>query len=131
MTDLFSASLVAAGIFNLAFAAFHISFWKLFRWPASLGSIGSINRSILYILNMAVTWLFALVGLLLLVYPGEVETTGLGWGLLWGMAFFWLARAAIQPPVFGLRKPLSMALFLIFLLGAALHGFAALSRSAV
>jgi hypothetical protein len=126
-----SALVLSAGVFNLALALFHICFWQLFRWPASLGSLGYVNRQILYILNMAIAALFVLLGILLLVHTTQVATTGLGSTLLWGMSLFWLARALLQPVMFGLKKPLSVLLFGVFLLGAALHGFAAYSRSGI
>jgi hypothetical protein len=126
-----STLVVASGIFNLVLAVFHMSFWRLFQWPVSLGSLGHVNRQILYILNLAITALFILSGVLLLAYSSDVLTTGLGLALLWGLALFWLARAALQPFMFGLRRPLSVLLFLVFLLGAGLHGSAALSRSAI
>jgi hypothetical protein len=131
MAHSFSTFVVIAGIFNLAFALFHMAFWRLFQWPVSLGSMGHINRGILYVLNMALTAFFILAGVLLLAYTNDVETTGLGFALLWGLALFWLARAAVQPPVFGLKRPLSIVLFLVFLFGAGVHGLAAWSRSAI
>jgi hypothetical protein len=118
---------VAAGIFNLMLALFHMAFWRLFQWPGSLGSLGQVNRRILYVLNLAVTALFVLLGYLLIVHASEFASTHLGPALLWGLALFWLLRAALQPPLFGLTKPLSMGLFLVFLLGSALHGLAAWS----
>ena len=126
-----SALVMASGLFNLALALFHMTFWSLFQWPASLGSLGSVNRKILYVLNLAVTALFILAGVLLLAYSSEVSSTGVGAALLWGLSLFWLARAALQPPMFGLKRPLSLLLFLVFLIGSGLHGFAALSRSAI
>jgi hypothetical protein len=126
-----SALVVASGIFNLILALFHMSFWRVFQWPASLGSLGHVNRQILYVLNLAITALFILAGVLLLAYSRDVLTTELGLALLWGLSLFWLARAALQPVLFGLKRRLSMILFLVFLLGAGLHGSAALSRSAI
>lgn len=130
MTRSFQTLLLAAALFNLALAAFHMTFWKLFQWPVSLGPLGNINRGILYVLNLAVTAFFVLAGVLLLAYPHDVATTGLGQALLWGLAFFWLARSALQPAVFGFSKPASIGLFVVFLGGAALHGLAALTASA-
>jgi hypothetical protein len=40
------------------------------------------------------------------------------------MASFWLARALIQPSFFGLRHPLSLTLFVVFIVGAVIHGTA-------
>jgi len=121
-----SSAVVASGVFDLALALFHATFWRLFRWPQSLGSLGHINRNILYILNLAVAALFTLMGALLITYRSDVATTSLGAALLWGLSLFWLARAALQPQMFGLKKPLSVVLFGVFLLGSILHGWAAL-----
>lgn len=126
MTHSSSALIIASGMFDLALALFHMTFWRLFRWPDSLGSLGSVNRQVLYVLNMAVTALFILAGVLLLAYPEDVSQTGLGSALLVGLSLFWLSRAALQPPMFGLGRPLSLLLFLVFLLGSGLHGFAVL-----
>lgn len=126
MTHSSSALVIASGMFDLALALFHMTFWRLFGWPDSLGSLGSVNRQVLYILNLAVTALFILAGVLLLAYPEDVSQTGLGSAFLIGLSLFWLARAALQPPMFGLGRPLSAVLFGVFLLGSALHGFAAL-----
>jgi hypothetical protein len=131
MAHFMSTFVVIAGIFNLAFALFHMAFWRLFQWPVSLGSIGHINRGILYVLNLALTAFFILSGILLLLYTKDVETTGLGLALLWGLALFWLARAAVQAIVFGLTRPLSVVLFVVFLFGAGVHGLAAWSRGAL
>ena len=60
----------AAGAFNLALAVFHLCFWRLFRWPASLAESGSLNRNVTQILNLAITYLFALFGTHLLSVPG-------------------------------------------------------------
>lgn len=120
-----SMPVFSSGIFNLAFALFHIGFWRIFNWPGSLGSLGAVNRQILYVLNLAVTAFFMLSGALLLAYPDDVTSTGLGAALLWGLTLFWLLRAFLQPAMFGLQKPLSTVLFLVFLFGAGLHGWAA------
>jgi hypothetical protein len=52
-----------------------------------------------------------------------MPTTVLGQWLLGGLALFWLARAAVQAPFFGLRHPASIALTVAFMVGAALHAF--------
>jgi hypothetical protein len=114
----------AAGVFNLALAAFHLSFWRLFSWPRSLSDSGALNRSVTQILNLAVTYLFVLSALVCLLFPSEVAATPLGHFWLAAMAGFWLARALIQPPFFGLRHPLSVVLFAVFIVGAIIHGTA-------
>jgi hypothetical protein len=114
----------AAGVFNLALAAFHLSFWRLFRWPRSLSGSGDVNRSVTQILNLAITYLFALAALVCFLFPSELTATALGRFWLIAMAVFWLARALIQPPFFGFRQRLSVALFGVFILGAVIHAMA-------
>jgi hypothetical protein len=116
--------ILAAGVFNLALAAFHLSFWRLFSWPRSLSESGALNRSVTQILNLAVTYLFVLSALVCFLFPSELAATTLGRFWLAAMASFWLARALIQPSFFGLRQPLSLTLFGVFILGAIIHGTA-------
>jgi Na+-transporting NADH:ubiquinone oxidoreductase subunit NqrD len=119
----------AAGVFNLALAAFHLSFWRLFNWPRSLAESGDVNRSVTQILNLAVTYLFGLSALVCFMFPAELASSALGRFWLVAMASFWLARALIQPSFFGLRHTLSLTLFGLFIVGAIVHGTAwALAR---
>jgi hypothetical protein len=116
--------MLAAGVFDIALAAFHLSFWRVFNWPGSLVQSGTINRGVTQILNLAVTYFFVLSGLVCLLYPSELGATALGRFWLAAMAGFWLARALIQPSFFGLRHPVSLALFGVFIAGAIIHGMA-------
>jgi hypothetical protein len=112
---------LAAGLFDLALAAFHVTFWKLFDWPEQLKPLDPINRGILQVANLALICLFALLGIALMFAPPEASRTAFGQILLGGLSLFWLARAAVQAPYFGLKHPVSILLTLVFLLGAALH----------
>lgn len=114
----------AAGVFNLALAIFHLSFWRLFNWPKSLSESGAVNRSVTQILNLAVTYLFLLSALVCFMFPSDLAATAFGRFWLAAMAVFWAARALIQPSFFGLRHPVSLALFGVFILGAIIHGIA-------
>jgi hypothetical protein len=116
--------ILAAGVFNLALAAFHLSFWRLFNWPRSLAESGALNRSVTQILNLAITYLFLLCAAVCFVFPKELADTSLGRFWLLAMAGFWLARAVVQPVFFGLRHAFSLALFGVFIVGAVLHGVA-------
>jgi hypothetical protein len=116
-----SVWILAAGVFDMALALFHLCFWRLFGWPGSLQPSGRVNRSVTQILNFAITYVFVLASLLCFLFPGELAATALGRFWLLAMAVFWLARALLQPVFFGLRHPLSATLFAVFLLGAVLH----------
>jgi hypothetical protein len=119
-----TSCILAAGVFNLALALFHLSFWRLFKWPRSLAESGALNRSVTQILNLAITYLFALSAFACFLFPADLAGTALGHFWLLAMAVFWLVRAFVQPPFFGLKHPASLALFGVFLLGAVIHGVA-------
>ena len=116
-----AVAVMAAGLFNLALAAFHVTFWKLFDWPETLKPLDPINRGILQVANLALVCLFALLGIVLMFAPPNAAGTLFGRLLLGGLALFWLGRAIVQAPFFGLTHPASILITLIFLFGAVLH----------
>lgn len=118
-----SGLIVAAGLFNLAFAIFHLFFWRLFGWRQELPRLGMANRGIMQVLNLCLIYVFAVAACVLFLFPLEVATTDLGHFLLLAMAGFWLSRAIFQPMFFALSHLLSIALFGVFILGALIHGF--------
>lgn len=54
----------------------------------------------------------------------ELLAPGLGRTLLFSIALFWYLRAVQQALFFGMRKPLSVAFFLLFTLGGSLYAAA-------
>jgi len=108
------------GIYFLLFGVFHLTFWRLFEWPVRLAGIDRINRGIMQTLNVCLTFLFFLAGILLLFYTTEVRHTGLGRTLLAGSGLFWLTRAILQLLWFPLRPALSRGLLILFVAGAGI-----------
>jgi hypothetical protein len=112
---------VAGGVFSAAFAVFHLFFWKLFRWKTDLATLTSLNRAIVQILNLCLTFVFVVFAYLSLVHSVELLATKLGHSLLFLIAVFWYLRAVEQVIFFGLRRPLSMMFFVLFLVGGSLY----------
>ena len=121
----------AAGWLNVVAAVFHLGFWRLFRWPQSLGDLNSVNRGTLYTMNWTLTYLFGLVGFIFLRTDQAAAHAGTVSWLLYGMSGFFLMRALVHPFYFRLKNPLSLAIFIIALLGSALHLVAARSLSGI
>ena len=115
---------VMAGVFDLAFAAFHLAFWQLFGWPARLKLLDPINRPLLPVMNIALILLFCTTGIALISAPLDALTTGFGRIILIGVSFFWLVRAIIQIWYYRLRHPASLSLFALFIVGSLLHAAA-------
>jgi hypothetical protein len=119
------ALVIAGGIFNLIFVVFHLTFPRLFRWDEDLRSLTFLNRAIMPVLNLCLTFAFAIFGVVSLIHTDEMLGTALGRTLLVLLALFWLARAVEQVVFFKLRHWGSCVFLGIFLIGAALYGAAA------
>jgi hypothetical protein len=85
-----------------------------------------VNRGILQVLNLCLTYVFFLVGFLFLARANEIVAVSLGRSLLGGMTGFWLLRCLYQPIYFELRYSLSIVLCAVLAMGVAIHGYACL-----
>lgn len=113
--------LTLAIVFNAGFGIFHLLFWRLFAWPASLRASGTVNAGITQVLNFCLTFVFFAVAIGL----ASAVQTGLSAGpLLLAGCLFWAFRAALQPVYFPMRHPASGALLVLFVLGSIIHGLA-------
>jgi len=121
MNNLAETSLLAGGIFNLGFTIFHLFFWKLFDWKKDLASLTPVNRSVMQILNLCLTFMIFLMAYVSLFMRREMVTTGLGNTLLIAFALFWFLRMLEQILVFEVKGRLSVVFTLIFLLGSILY----------
>lgn len=115
--------LFLAGAFNLAFAAFHLGFWSIFRWREELPRLSFANRGILQILNLCLIYIFVVMGAACLFLADDLTATRPGRFALASFSLFWALRAIYQPVFFGLKHALSIGLFLAFLVGAVMHLF--------
>jgi hypothetical protein len=115
-----NALLSLAGFYCFAFAAFHLSFWKVFRWKSDLHKLTPVNRGIMQVLNLRLTFVFIVAGAALLLFQDILEGTNFGKFVLVAMSLFWLMRAIEQIIFWGLRSFFSNVLFIVFLVGAAL-----------
>ena len=121
MNNLAEVSLFAGGIFNLGFTVFHLFFWKLFDWKRDLASLTPVNRSVMQILNLCLTFMIFVMAYVSLLLPQEMLTTDLGSMLLIAFALFWFLRMLEQIFVFEVKGRLSLIFTLIFLLGSIFY----------
>ncbi len=84
------------GLYNIAFAIFHFGFWKLFNWNVELPKSGFVNKGIMQILNVQISYYFIFTAVICFVFPTELLTTKLGSWFLIGTSLFWLIRAIQQ-----------------------------------
>jgi len=116
-----STLLFMCGLYNLAFAIFHIFFWKLFNWRRDLRKNHPANRAIIQILNIRLIYVFILFGLVYLLYPEDLINTKLGFFIMLGILGFWIGRTIEQFIFLRIKSRLVTVLTIIFVIGIVLH----------
>lgn len=112
---------ISCGIFNISFGILHLFFWKLFDWKHDLQKISYYNRVTLQVLNLRMIYVFLSVGLIMVLFRGEIMYSILGNTILVGMLLFWLGRL-IEQLIFFREKSLKViALTVVIVIGLALH----------
>jgi hypothetical protein len=113
---------LAAAIYDFAVGVFHLMFWRLFGWSDRLPPSGPVNAAVTQTLNIVLIYvLFAFAAGILWANWFDRDAT---FPLIAG-AGFWLLRAALQPLLFALPRPMTLRLTALWLVGATLHGVAA------
>lgn len=108
------------GVHSLAFAVFHLGFWKLFGWRQTLRTATVADRAILQILNLRLIYVLLGVAVLCFAFTDELLHTGLGRALLLGMSLFWVGRTIEQFVFLRINRPFVHVLTALFVVGAAL-----------
>jgi len=116
----------AGGIYSLGFVIFHLLFWRIFDWDRDLRSLSFLNRAIMQVVNLSLTFVFAIFGAISLLHTRELLETPLGHSLTLLIAMFWLFRAILQPLFFKLKHWSSVVFLAVFLLGSLLYGIPAI-----
>lgn len=113
--------LYACGIYNLAFAIFHIFFWKLFNWKKDLQKNSPANRVIIQILNLRLIYIFLLMAALYLFFSLQLIDGRLGLALLIGFFGFWIGRTLEQFIFLRVKSTMVHVLTAIFITGSIIH----------
>ncbi len=121
MSNFTETMLIVGGVFNLGFAVFHLAFWRLFRWKKDLASLTLINRSVMQILNLCLTFVFLVMSYVSFFHGPELIQTSLGKTILAAFSLFWFLRMVEQVIFFGVRNRKSLTFTLVFLLGSVIY----------
>jgi hypothetical protein len=117
--------ILIGGFYHLAFALFHMNFWKIFRWKASLRPITPANRSVMQVMNLCLIYIFLVVSAFSFLASGRLLASPAVAACISG---FWLFRAVLQIAFFERKNPVSIILTALFLAGAALYGVPAIRQ---
>jgi len=113
--------LFAGGIYNIVLIIFHLTFWELFKWKKDLASLTFVNRAVMQVLNLSLTFVFLIFAYISLFHVQELIGTNLGNSLLLLISIFWFLRAIEQIVFFGLKNIASTMFFVFFLLGSIIY----------
>jgi len=113
--------IILGGVFNLLIAVFHLSFWRIFNWHQDLKSLRFVNRAIVQILNLCLTFVFFIFAYISLSYTYDLLITRLGHSIMASISVFWFLRAFMQIAFFGLKNKISILFFVLFLVGGVLY----------
>jgi hypothetical protein len=113
--------LILGGIFNLLIAIFHLSFWRIFNWHQDLKSLRYVNRAVMQILNLSLTFVFFIFSYISFTYTYELLITRLGHSIIASISVFWFLRAFMQVAFFGLKNKTSILFFILFLIGGIIY----------
>ena len=113
--------LIIGGFFHLGFAIFHLFFWRLFNWKKDLASLSYINRPVMQILNLCLTFVFIVVAYISIFQSSELISISLGKIILFSISMFWLIRFGEQIFFFGLKGKVSVILSIMFLAGFVIY----------
>jgi len=117
------------GIYSFGFVIFHLMFWRIFNWGNDLRSLSFLNRAIMQVVNLSLTFAFVIFGYISLLHSKELLESSLGHSLLILISLFWLFRAIEQIVFFKLKHWGSVVFLLVFLLGSVLYGIPAASAT--
>ncbi len=84
------AIIFICGLYNIGFAIFHISFWKIFNWDSELKKLSFANKAVMQLLNVQIIYYFIFVAIICFVFPTELITTKFGNFFMGGASMFWL-----------------------------------------
>ena len=118
--DQMETLIIICGLYNIGFALFHFGFWKIFQWDKELRKLNFVNRGIMQILNIQISYYFIFTAIICFVFPTELSTTTLGNWFLIGTSIFWLIRTMQQFFFLKVHNYKIHSLTAIFLIGSIL-----------
>jgi hypothetical protein len=84
------------GILHMLLALMHFILPNYFKWDKELTSVSLITKQILYVHTFFIAFTVFLIGLLCLLFSGDLITTSFGRTICIGLFIFWFTRLVFQ-----------------------------------
>lgn len=111
---------VLTALYQLFFAAFHLRFWKRYRWDFDLRHASEFTRKIIRILSILLAFQLCAFALVLICFRDSIAATPIGIAVLLQIAAFWAARLVLHLMLFEGLHARSVRWLSVFALGVAL-----------
>ncbi len=85
-----------AGIILIVLGIVHVAFPRRFNWKADLAGLSLINKQMMMVHTFFIALTVFMMGILSLVYSGELLTNPFGRVISLGLAVFWFIRLVFQ-----------------------------------
>ena len=109
------------GWFNLLLCLFHLGFWKIWDWPASLAGISGNQKAIMQVMNLHLSIALLLFAYVSIVHSQAMVSTSLGKVVLGFIAAFYLIRAINQLLFWQWDHPKSIGIAVVCVLVSLLY----------
>lgn len=119
MNNIKEILVIVGGIFTLGIAIFHLQFWRIFKWNTELQLLMPVNRAIMQVLNLCLTFLFIGFAYISFSHTHELVSSSLGNAFISMVAIFWILRSFYQWYFFNLKSRTSILFFILSLLISA------------
>jgi hypothetical protein len=71
------------GIYNIVLVVFHLLFWRIFNWEVDLRSLTLLNRAIMQVVNLSLTFVFVIFAyIFMIVTTSNMKSSDLGKGFV-------------------------------------------------
>ncbi len=115
--------LYLGGALHLGWAVFHLLFPRVFAWQKSLAGLDPVNRGVMQVLNLCLTFYFCVAAYLSFFFAPELLAGPLGRKLIAAFTAFWLLRLGLQFRFFRAAHPVGVLLSLLFALTAGAYAY--------
>jgi hypothetical protein len=119
--------LVLAGVINVLFSAFHISFYYLFKWKETLSCLSNSNLSIFKTFYLGSILMVLMMAFLSIRFPEDLYRSLFGRSLSFVFFLFYLIRIFAEFVFFGFRGLHSIIIILFCAIPAAIYIWAVLT----
>jgi hypothetical protein len=115
--------LLIGGVINALFTIFHILFWKLFDWPATIMYMSSEHRALVQVFNIHTAIAIGFFTVASLGFRNDLLTTRVGRLIIATIAVYFYVRALNSLIFWSISDPVNMFIFIVCLIVGGIYTY--------